>query len=97
MMMYFGIEIAISFSPLSTGAGVGPNDAANIGSFAASPLTKLIHSASDLKTFSLSPISHEIVEGWLAGLAITILFFHFGCVRSWERFDTSAGFKRSLL
>jgi hypothetical protein len=36
-MMYFGMEIAISFSPLSTGAGVGLKDFTNIGLLAASP------------------------------------------------------------
>ena len=80
--MYFGMEMPISFSPLSIGAGVGPKEATNIGLLAASPLRNFLHSASDLITFSLSPTSQEMVVGWEAGSAMTILSFHFGSVRS---------------
>src|SRR5512136_46234 len=63
VMMYFGMEMAISFSPLSTGVGVGPKEATNIGLFAASPLTNFIQVSSDLKTCSFIPTSQEIVVG----------------------------------
>src|SRR5574340_1530862 len=76
VMMYLGIEMPISFSPLSIGAGVGPNEATNMGLLAASPLRNFIHSASDLMTFSLSPMSQEMVVGWEAGSAMTIFPFH---------------------
>src|SRR5487761_2242709 len=82
VMMYLGMEMPISFSPLSIGAGVGPKEATNMGLLAASPFTNFIHSASDLNTFSLSPMSQAMVVAWLAGLAMTILFFHLGSVRS---------------
>ena len=96
-MMYFGIEMPISFSPLSIGAGVGPKEATNIGLLAASPLRNFIHSASDLMTFSFSPISQEIVVGWEEGSAMTIFPFHFGSVRSSYFLGTSAGLTSSLL
>ena len=80
--MYLGIEIPMSFSPLSIGAGVGPKEATNIGLFAARPSRNLRHSASVLKTFSLRPMSQAMVVAWLAGFAITILSFHFGSARS---------------
>src|SRR3990172_10098685 len=80
VMMYLGMEMPISFSPLSIGAGVGPREATNMGLLAASPFTNFIHSASDLKTFSLSPISQPMVVAWLAGFGMTILFLHLGWV-----------------
>src|SRR3546814_7462841 len=43
--MYLGMEMPMSFSPLSTGAGVGPNEATNMGRFAARPLRNCIQSA----------------------------------------------------
>jgi len=52
VMMYLGMEMPISFSPLSIGVGVGPKEATNMGLLAASPLTNFSHSASDLMTFS---------------------------------------------
>src|SRR5512142_1464731 len=67
VMMYFGMEMPISFSPLSIGAGVGPKEATNMGLLAARPFRNFIHSASDLMTFSFKPMSHEIVVGCDAG------------------------------
>src|SRR5690606_13112648 len=82
VMMYLGIEMATSFSPLSMGAGVGPNEATNIGLLAARPFTNCIQSSSLLKTFSFRPTNQPIVDGWLDGFAITILSFHLGSARS---------------
>src|SRR5690606_23814533 len=79
---YLGIEMATSFSPLSTGAGVGPNEATNMGLLAARPFTICIQSSSLLKTFSFRPTSQPMVEGWFDGLAMTILSFHLGSARS---------------
>src|SRR5574337_132896 len=95
--MYFGMEMPISFSPLSIGAGVGPKEATNIGLLAASPLTNFIQASSDLKTFSRSPMSQPMVVGWEVGLPITILPRHLGSVMSSYDLGTSAGFTSSLL
>ena len=82
VMMYLGMEMAISFSPLSTGAGVGPKERTNMGLLAASPFKKSIQAASEGKTFSFNPTSQEMVVAWEAGLAMTILSRHLGSVMS---------------
>src|SRR5690606_39091968 len=81
VMMYLGMEMAMRFSPLSIGAGVGPKEATNMGWLAARPLTNAIHSSSVLKTNSLSPTSQEMVDACVAGSAMTIWFFHLGSAR----------------
>ena len=78
MTMYLGMEIPMSFSPLSTGAGVGPKEATNMGLLAASPFTKAIQASSDSNTFSFSPTSHEMVVAWVDGLAIHDLVLPLG-------------------
>lgn len=68
--MYLGMEIARSFSPLSTGAGVGPKDLTNIGLLAASPLRKFIQASSLPKIlFSFNPTSQQMVVAWEEGPA----------------------------
>src|SRR5512139_3201096 len=91
VMMYLGMEIPISFSPLSMGAGVGPKELTNIGLLAASPLTNFIQASSVEKTFSFRPTNHEMVVAWEVGLAITIFPRHFGSVRSSYFLGTSPG------
>ena len=64
VIMYFGMEIPMGFSPLAMGAGVGPKEATNMGLFAARPFRNVRHSVSLLlKTCSLSATSQEIVVG----------------------------------
>jgi len=96
-MMYFGIEMAISFSPLSTGAGVGPNDLTNIGSLAARPLTNFIQAFSEGKTFSFSPMSQEIVVAWLEGLANNNLSLPFGVCQIFVSFGNILRFDKLLI
>ena len=82
-MMYLGMEIAISFSPLSTGAGVGLKELTNIGLLAASPLRKSIHSSSVANILaSFRPTSQEMVVACVDGSGMTILSRHFGSARS---------------
>src|SRR5512136_3218295 len=97
VMMYFGMEMAISFSPLSTGAGVGPKELTNMGLFAASPLRNFIQASSEEKTRSFRPTSQEMVVAWEEGSAMTIFPCHFGSARSSYLLGTSAGLTRSLL
>src|SRR5512135_1368178 len=92
VMMYLGIEIAMSFSPLSTGAGVGLKELTNIGLFAASPLRKSIHSLSLANTpASFRPTSQEMVVACEEGSGMTILSRHFGFARSLYSLGTSPG------
>jgi len=75
-MMYLGMEMAMSFSPLSTGRGEGPKDLTNMGLLAARPLTNFIHSASEAKIpDSFIPTSQEMVVAWEDGSGMTILSF----------------------
>src|SRR5450759_189391 len=98
VMMYLGREIAMSFSPLSTGAGVGLKELTNIGLLAASPLRKSLHSLSLAKIpASFSPTSQERVVACAAGSGMTILPCHFGRARSLYDVGTSPDLTRFLL
>src|SRR5512139_2302210 len=95
--MYLGIEIPISFSPLSMGAGVGPKELTNIGLLAANPLMNFIQAFSVGKTCSFNPTNQEMVVAWVVGLAMTIFPRHFGSVRSSYLLGMSADLTSSLL
>src|SRR5665647_1900948 len=98
VMMYLGMEIAMSFSPLSTGSGVGLKELTNIGLLAASPLRKSLHSLSFAKIpASFRPTSQEMVVACEEGSGMTILSRHFGLARSLYSFGTSPGLTRFLL